>query len=260
MRTVVAGARVAAVAQSTFRECVRDRLFYLVGVFGVVLVASAVLVSPLTVGGQAKIVADVGLAAMSLLGFLVVVLVGGNMVRKELDRRTLATVLSRPVARLEYLVGKFAGLAVTLLAMLVLMGGLYVAALAMASAPLAWSHLAAVYLILLELLLLTAAAMLLSVVASPVLGSVFALGFFVIGHLAGSLADFVAGAPTAGVRLLGQALRYAVPNLEVFNLRAEVVHGDPVALGYLGLATLYAVAHVALCLLLTNALFARKDL
>jgi ABC-type transport system involved in multi-copper enzyme maturation permease subunit len=252
--------RVAAVSLGTFRECVRDRLFYLVGVFGVVLVASAVLVSPLTVGGQAKIVADVGLAAMSLLGFLVVVLVGGHMVRKELDRHTLATVLARPLARGEYLAGKFAGLALTLLAMLVLMGGLYVAALTLASAPLGWSHLAAVYLVLLELLVMTAAAILLSVVASPVLGSVFVLGFFAIGHLAGSLQDFAAGAPTATVRLVGDVLRYVVPNLEVFNLRAEVVHGDPVALGYLGLVTLYAAAHVALFLLAAGAVFRRKDL
>lgn len=252
--------RVAAVSQGTFRECVRDRLFYLVGVFGVVLVASAVLVSPLTVGGQAKIVADVGLAAMSLLGFLVVVLVGGHMVRKELDRRTLATVLARPVARAEYLAGKFAGLALTLLAMLLLMGALYVVALKVTDAPLAWSHLAAVYLILLELLLMTAASILLSVLASPLLGSVFALGFFVIGHLAGSLQDFAAAAPTASVRIVGDVLRYVVPNLEIFNLRAEVVHGDPVALGYLGLATLYAGAHVVLFMVAANAVFARKDL
>ncbi len=252
--------RVAAVTQGTFRECVRDRLFSLVGVFGVVLVASAVLVSPLTVGGQAKIVADVGLAAMSVLGFLVVVLVGGHMVRKELDRRTLATVLARPVARAEYLAGKFAGLALTLLAMLAMMGVLYVAALALAKAPLGWSHLAAVYLVLLELLLMTSAAILLSVISSPVLGSVFALGFFAIGHLAGSLQDFVAGAPTAAARAVGDVLRYVVPNLEIFNLRAEVVHGDPVALGYLGLATLYAAAHIALFMLAASAVFARKDL
>lgn len=252
--------RVAAVTQGTFRECVRDRLFYLVGVFGVVLVASAVLVSPLTVGGQAKIVADVGLAAMSLLGFLVVVLVGGHMVRKELERRTLATVLARPVARAEYLAGKFAGLALTLVAMLALMGVLYVAALALASAPVGWSHLAAVYLVLLELLLMTSAAILLSVVASPILGSVFVLGFFAIGHLASSLQDFAAAAPTAAARLIGDVLRYVVPNLEIFNLRAEVVHGDPIALGYLGLATLYAAAHIALFMLAAGAVFARKDL
>ncbi len=252
--------RVAAVSLGTFRECVRDRLFNLVGVFGAVLVGSAVLVSPLTVGGQAKIVADVGLAAMSLLGFLVVVLVGGHMVRKELDRHTLATVLARPVARGEYLAGKFAGLALTLLVMLALMGVLYVAALSLVSAPVGWSHLAAVYLVLLELLLMTAAAILLSVVASPVLGSVFALGFFAIGHLAGSLQDFAAAAPSSAGRAVGQVLRFVVPNLEVFNLRAEVVHGDQVALGYLGLATLYAVAHIALFMIAAGAVFARKDL
>jgi len=236
--------RVFAVAGGTFRESVRDRLFYLVGFFGIILVGATMVLSPLTVGAQAKIVADVGLAAMALLGLLVVLLVGANMVRKEMERRTITTILTKPVGRGEYLLGKYLGLTVTLVCMLALMGVLYVVAVLLTPATLAWSHLGAIYLILLELLALAA---------------VLSLSLFVIGHLLDSLRDF--GALAGGVRkAVAEVVFRLLPNLEVFNIRAEVVHGDPVSAGHLGMATVYGVAWVIVFLLLARAVFARKEL
>ena len=111
---------ILALAGSTFLETVRDKIFYLVAVFGFIMLASTAILSPLTVGAQGKIMADVGLASMVLFGLLVVVFVGSNMVRKELDKGTIVTILSKPVGRREYLVGKFLGLNLTLVSMLVI--------------------------------------------------------------------------------------------------------------------------------------------
>jgi len=253
--------RIAAIGHSTFRECVRDRIFWLVGCFGLVLVACTTVLSPLTVGAQAKIVADVGLGAMALLGLLVVVLVGGSMVRKEIDRHTITTVLTKPVSRDEYLAGKFGGLALTLLAMLALMGALYLGALALTpGAGLGWTHLGAVYLTFLELLVLTAGVMLFSTVAAPALAGVLALALFAIGHLSDAILAFGEMAGPGLQRTVCRVLFYVVPNLEVFNVRAEVVHGDPVTVAHVGLATLYAVTITAAMLLVTRAVFVRKEL
>lgn len=101
--------RVKALALSTFRETVRDKVFYLVGVFGFIMLSSTAVLSPLTVGAQGKIMSDVGLASMSLFGLLVVIFVGSGMVRKEMDKGTILTILSKPVGRREYLFGKFLG-------------------------------------------------------------------------------------------------------------------------------------------------------
>jgi ABC-type transport system involved in multi-copper enzyme maturation permease subunit len=251
--------RVLAVAHGTFRETVRDRLFYLVGFFGLALLGATTLLSPLTVGAQAKIVADVGLAAMALLGLLVVLLVGASMVRKEMERRTLTTILCRPLGRGEYLVGKYLGLSLTLVCMIGLMGLLYVGAVALTPATLAWSHLAAVYLTLLELLVLCAAAILFSTLAGPALAAVLAASLFVIGHLLSSLQSFVA--MSGGLQQHLAAIAYRVlPDLEVFNVRAAVVHGDPVTLQHLLLATLYGLGWVVVCLILARAVFLRREL
>jgi ABC-type transport system involved in multi-copper enzyme maturation permease subunit len=251
--------RTAAVAHGTFRETVRDRLFYLVGFFGVALVGATTVLSPLTVGAQGKIVADVGLAAMALLGLLVVLLVGANMVRKEMDRRTITTILTKPVGRGEYLVGKYLGLALTLSCMVALMGLLYLAAVALTPASVAWSHLGAVYLVLLELLVLTAAAILFSTLAGPALAAVFSATLFAIGHLSEALLDF--GSMNGGWQQLLAAVVFRIlPDLEVFNVRAAVVHGDGVTPAHLGLATAYALGWIVVFLLLARCVFARKEL
>ncbi len=251
--------RVLAVAGGTFRETVRDRLFYLVGFFGVILLGATTILSPLTVGAQAKIVADVGLAAMALLGLLVVLLVGASMVRKEMERRTLTTVLCRPLGRGEYLAGKFIGLALTLGCMVALMGLLYLAVLALTPATAAWSHLAAIYLIWLELLVLCAAGILFSTLVGPSLAAVLAAALFVCGHLLGSLADFAAMSSGLQRHLATVAYRL-VPDLEVFNVRAAVVHGDAVTLPHLVLATLYGLGWVVVCMTLARAAFRRREL
>ncbi len=253
-------ARVAAVADGTFREAVRDRLFALVGFFGLLLVAATTVLAPLTVGAQAKIVADVGLAGMALFGLLVVVLVGSNLVRKEIDRRTLVTVLTKPVARTEYLLGKYAGLALTVLVMLALMGLIYLGAVALTPATLSGTLASAMVLVFLELLVLTAAALTFSLLVSPALAAVFSLAFYAIGHLSTSLLAFGEMGGPGLRRTVCRAVFAVLPNLEFFNRRADVVHGDPVGLGYLGLAALYAGVYVMLFLLLARALFARKEL
>jgi Cu-processing system permease protein len=251
--------RVLAVAHGTFRETVRDRLFYLVGFFGLALVGATTVLSPLTVGAQAKIVADVGLGAMALLGLLVVLLVGASMVRKEMERRTLVTVLCRPVGRGEYIVGKYLGLALTLGCMIVLMGLLYLGAVALTPTVIGWSHLAAIYLTWLELLVLCAAAVLFSTLTGPALAAVLSFTLFAIGHLLVSLRDFAAMSGGAQ-RVFAQAAYRVLPDLEVFNVRAAVVHGDPVTLQHLALATVYGLGWIVVCLVLARLVFRRREL
>ncbi len=251
--------RILAVAEGTFRETVRDRLFYLVGAFGVVLVAATTVLSPLAVGAQGKIVADVGLAGMSLLGLLVVLLVGASLVRKEMEQRTITTVLTKPVGRGEYLLGKYLGMSLTLACMIGLMGVLYVAAVWLTPAQLAWSHLVAVYLTWLELLVLTAGAMLFSFVAGNALAAGLAAALFVVGHLLRSLHDFAAMTEGPGRAVAAFAYR-VLPDLEVFNVRAAVVHGDPVGTPQVALATAYGLGWIVVFLLLARVVFARKEL
>jgi ABC-type transport system involved in multi-copper enzyme maturation permease subunit len=252
--------RITALAVNTFRETVRDRIFYLVAVFGFVMLASTAVLSPLNVGAQGKIMSDVGLAAMVVFGLVVAVFVGSAMVRKEMDKGTILTILAKPIGRREYLFGKFLGLNLTLVAMLAVMGLLFLLMLFLAPGTFSLRFLAAFYMSFLELTLINAVVVFFSTCVSPILAAVFTLSAFAVGHLSESIRDFGTMQGTAFQQNMSVAVYYLVPNLEVFNVRAAVVHGDPVTAWHLVNATVYSVAWTGLLLLLAGAVFARKEL
>jgi len=252
--------RILALALNTFRETVRDRVFYLVAVFGFAMLASTAVLSPLTVGAQGKIMSDVGLAGMVAFGLLVVVFVGSGMVRKEMDKGTIVTILAKPVGRREYLVGKFLGLNLTLSAMLLVMTAMFLLLLLVAPGAFSLRYLPVVYLGFLELTLVNAVAVFFSTCVSPVLAAVFTLGTFVVGHLSQSIRDFGRLEGGQASRIMTEVVYYLTPNLEVFNVRGDVVHGGTVDPALLGLATLYAAGWTVILLIVAGAVFARREL
>ena len=252
--------RVTAVARNTYRETVRDRIFYLVAVFGFVMLASTAVLSPLTVGAQGKIMTDVGLAAMVVFGLLVVVFVGSGMVRKEMDKGTIVTILAKPVSRREYLIGKFLGLNLTLTAMLAIMAVLFAVMLAVAPGEFSPRFLGAVYLTFLELTLINAVAVFFSTCVSSILAAVFTLGAFIVGHLSESIREFGQLQDGPMQERISDLVYRLVPNLEVFNVRGAVVHGDPVSWAHLGWATIYGLGWTGLLLILAGSVFSRREL
>lgn len=252
--------RVTAVAHNTYRETVRDRIFYLVAVFGFVMLASTAVLSPLTVGAQGKIMTDVGLASMVVFGLLVVVFVGSGMVRKEMDKGTIVTILAKPVSRREYILGKFLGLNLTLTAMLAIMAVLFAVMLAVAPGEFSPRFLGAVYLTFLELTLINAVAVFFSTCVSSVLAAVFTLGAFIVGHLSESIREFGQLQDGPMQERISDLVYRLVPNLEVFNVRGAVVHGDPVTWAHLGWATIYGLGWTGLLLILAGSVFSRREL
>jgi len=252
--------RITALALSTFRETVRDRIFYLVAVFGFVMLASTAVLSPLNVGAQGKIMSDVGLAAMVVFGLVVSVFVGSAMVRKEMDKGTIVTILAKPVGRREYIIGKFLGLNLTLLAMLSIMALLFALMLTFAPGSFKFRYFSAFFLSFLELTLLNAVVVFFSTCVSPVLAAVFTLSVFAVGHLSESIRDFGQLQGSHFQQKTADVVYYLIPNLEVFNVRAAVVHGDTIASQHLLMATIYGVAWTVLLLLLAGAVFDRREL
>jgi ABC-type transport system involved in multi-copper enzyme maturation permease subunit len=252
--------QVGALALNTFRETVRDRIFYLVAVFGFVMLSSTAVLSPLSIGAQEKIMTDVGLAAMTIFGLLVVVFVGSNMVRKEMEKGTITTILSKPVGRRQYLLGKFLGLNLTLLSMLGIMGVMFMLMLFLAPGSFSLRFLNAFYLAFLELVLINAVVIFFSTCVSSILAAVFTLVAFVIGHLSQSIRDFGALQGDALQQKISTVVYYMIPDLEIFNVRGQVVHADPIMGSHLAWATVYAIGWSAILLLLAGAIFARKEL
>src|SRR5688572_16313507 len=106
---------------AVFRESVRDRVFYNLVLFAVLLISASILIGQLTAGQDVKIIKDLGLAATSLFGLFIAIFVGISLVSKEVDRRSVYALFAKPVRRSEFILGKYAGLLLTLLVNMVVM-------------------------------------------------------------------------------------------------------------------------------------------
>jgi ABC-type transport system involved in multi-copper enzyme maturation permease subunit len=263
---------IVRVAVSVFRESVRDRVLYSLVLFAVLLMAVSYLIGQLTAGQDIKIIKDFGLAAISVIGLVIAVFIGVGLVWKEVERRSIYTVLSKPIRRYEFLLGKYFGLALTLGVNVAVMTVSYYAVLAYMATLFpdnvraAWpapaadpALLGAIGLILLELLLVTAVALFLSTFSSPLLAAMLTLGVWVIGTFNTDLRNFQQVVDSWVAALFARWIYYLVPNFAAFDIKAQVVHGIAVPWSYVGVTTLYAGVYISLLLLVSAIVFSKRD-
>jgi len=254
---------VWTVATNTFREAVRDRVLYNLVFFALLMIGAAILVGQISIGIEESVIISLGLAAISIIGIFIAVFIGVGLVSKEMDKRTLYALLAKPVERWQFLVGKFAGLAMTLTVNTAAMTvGLYLALLTVKH-PLDgsdWQLLLAVYLILLKLALIVALAMLFSCFTSPFLAILFTVGIYVAGLFAAELRTMQAVNLTPSTMRAFRAVSYVLPNFENFNVMGMVAHSRPVPPGLVWQATAYAVLYGALVLAGAALIFSRRNL
>jgi ABC-type transport system involved in multi-copper enzyme maturation permease subunit len=251
---------VMAIATTTVREAIRNRLLYTLLLFALLLIAAGILLSSLSYVERERILQDVGFAAIRLFGVAIAIFVGVGLIHKEVERRTVYTILSKPLSRAEFLLGKFAGLVLTIWMQMAVMIAAFIAVSWLVGAPLSATHAAAFLLISVELVVMTAVATLFSAFTTPMLASFFSGGIWIAGNLTRDLRDLGANAELETVRVLTQWLYRILPDLDSFNLTIEAAHGLPIAASDVWLAVVYGCAYAALVLVLGVAVFERRDL
>lgn len=251
--------RIQAIASNTFREAIRNKLLYTLLGFGVLMIASGVLLATLSYVEVDEILQDVGLGAIRFFGGGIAIFVGIGLIHNEVDRRTIFTILSKPVSRSEFLVGKWAGLTFTVWLQLVLMAAAFALVSALAGAPLVVEHALAIVLIGLELMVLVAIATFFSSFTTPMLSGCFSIGLWLIGHLTRDVQALGQQSDLEGVGAAATFVFVVMPDLEVFNKTLEAVHGLEIPMAEVGLGLVYAVGYTACTLLLGAMVFSRRD-
>jgi ABC-type transport system involved in multi-copper enzyme maturation permease subunit len=263
---------IALVAGAVFRESIRDRVPFGMVIFAALLMAASFLIAQLTAGQDMKIIKDLGLAALSVFGLLIAVFIGIGLVSKEVERKSIYGLITKPISREQFILGKYAGLVFTLIAniaamTLVMYGVLfYMDRIAPAAVRLSWPApamdprlLIAVVLMLAELMVVTALALFFSTFSSPLLSTLLTLGVWTAGHFDDDLRQFnqVVDAPIAA--WIAKGLYYVLPNLAPFDVKAEVVYGMPVAASHVAYTLAYAALYIGVLLLGAIAIFRRRD-
>jgi ABC-type transport system involved in multi-copper enzyme maturation permease subunit len=263
---------VRVIAVNVFKESIRDKVLYNLLLFAVMLMAVSYLLSQLTAGQEVKIIKDLGLAAMSLFGLFIAVFIGIGLVSKEVEKRSIYALLAKPIRRQDFIIGKYAGLVLTLLVNIAVMTAAYYAVLGgMAWREGAWfkphweapaldpTLLKAIGMIVLQLMIITAVALLFSTFSSPLLAAALTFAVYVVGHFNADLKNFENVVDSQPVVYLARALYYLLPNLAPFDIKAQVVHAVPVPAGYLWLNLVYATLYIGALLGGATLIFMRRD-
>jgi ABC-type transport system involved in multi-copper enzyme maturation permease subunit len=260
------------IAMNGFRESVRDKVLYNLVAFAILLMGASYLLGQLTAGQDLKIMKDLGLSAMAVFGVFMAVFIGIGLVSKEVERRSIYSLMAKPIRRYEVVVGKYAGLVLTLAVNVAIM----TVALYAVIAYVAWGEnefgraareapaldpalLKAVALILVQLMIVTATALFFSTFSTPILSAALTFGFYVAGYFSADLRNFDQVVDSKVVQWVARGLYYVLPNLAPFDVTAQVVHGLPVSAGYMAVTIAYGFVYIAMLLTGGAVIFSWRD-
>lgn len=251
--------KIWAIAMNTFKEAVRDRILYAILVFAIAMIASTVILARIGAGSGEKVIRDIGLGFISIFGVLIAIFIGIGLVYKEIDRRTIYTIVSKPIHRFQFILGKYLGLVLTLFVNVAIMTAALIGIIYLGEGIWDVRLVAASVMILVELMVITGVAVLFSSFSTPALSAIFTLSLFAIGRLLNDLRIFGEQYAGPGAREVIRGLYYILPNLGRFNISTEVVHGLPLAEVFSGMTILYGLLYVVTLLSLTVLIFQRRD-
>lgn len=241
--------RVATIAVHTFKEAVRERVLYNLVVFALLMIGAAILLGHISVGIEQILIINLGLSSIALFGLLMAIFIGVGLVYKEIDKRTVFSILSKPVRRAEFIAGKYLGLLLTLLVNTAVMTAGFYAALFYQQRRLGTADLqplGAIYFILLQLGLVVGVAILFSCFSTPLLSAVFTLCVYVIGHFLSDIRFLGQETHSAVLGKLSAAIYYLLPDFSNFEMIARTAHGRAIP-GALYLSnSLYALLYIVI--------------
>jgi ABC-type transport system involved in multi-copper enzyme maturation permease subunit len=251
--------KIIAIAGNTFRETMRDKIFYNLLIFYIAMVSLSILLGGLSIGEDEKIIKDIGLSGMAVFGALITIFIGISLINREIDKRTVYTILSKPVSRADFILGKFAGLSTLVAVNVTFMTFCLLLVLFGVTGKFDHSLLIPLPFMFVEFLLLAALAIMFSSFSTPTLSAIFTLSLYILGHLSPQLRDISLTGASVLSRVASVIYRI-IPNLENLNLREEVVYSLQVDWSLIMFSVLYGIVYTAFLLTCSIYIFGRRDL
>lgn len=250
---------VWVIALQTLTEARRNKIFYSLFLFALVVVLNATLFTEVTITTVDRMLKDTGIAAINMFALALTVFTGIGIINREIDRKSIYSILAKPVSRAEYIVGKFCGL----VAIMVTTCGAMFVCLLIAMKGFRTDITPSIFLgllgIFLEVAVLSAFALLCSTFTNSFASGFMTAAVFVSGHLSSELVFYARKSGTLTWKILGNGLYYAVPNLERFNFKYHVTYDLTLPPETLALTLGYAFAYTAAFLTLAVVVFSRRD-
>ncbi len=247
------------IGKNTFREIIRDRILYGLLVFAVILLGLSLAMGQLSFTEQARISVDFGFAAMSLSAIIISIFVGSNLVSKEIDQRTVYTLLVRPLSRGQFLVGKVFGLACVNIVVLTGLSLVLAGILYFIKQPWDLDCTLVVLGILIESLVMLSITLFFGAYSKPILAVTFSIGIFLVGRSLDSLNFFAEKSEGVFFKGFNFLLQRLLPNLSKFNWSTYPLVEDEVPIRAFFMSFVYGLSWIGVCITLTALILRRRD-
>jgi ABC-type transport system involved in multi-copper enzyme maturation permease subunit len=252
--------RILSIARNAFREAVRDRILYHLILFVLLITVSAIFLGELSAGQEARVIVNLGLSTLLIFGTFISIFVGVSLVWKEIEKKTVYSIFSKPIGRGEFIIGKYLGLSATVFVNVIVMGlGVSLALLYVGGGDFAVQIWPAVLLTFAELTIVTAVAILFSSFSTPALSALLTLFVFVIGNFSASLRELGQQLASPVSRAVLEGLYYFLPNLSQFSFITETSNGMMPPSAMVGGAIAYAIVYDIVLLTITVLIFNRRN-
>ena len=251
--------QLIAITVNTFKETIRDRVLAVIVVFALIMIAAGLWLGSISLGEQGRMMTDFGLVAVTGFGLIVAVFVAAGLVRKEVEKRTVYVLFSKPVSRVAFISGKFVGLCGTMAVVLLGMGAFLFALVWVVSGRPSGMVLLAVFMIYVQLLAIMAVTIFFSTLGSAILASVLGICVFVAGQLSHNVLALTRLGKNPLTEALSWVVYVIVPNLSAVDVKAGAVGEQTLAWGQIGLWVVYLAAYVVVVLALAALIFRRKE-
>lgn len=247
------------VALNTFKELARDKTFYILFAFGIIMLGFSMVLAQLTATEQHRLTVDFGLTGIHIAVVALSIFAGSTLVFRELEKKTVLFLLSKPINREQFLIGKFVGLLV--INLLTILG--LALMLIILFHVIGWQMNSIFYIslvgIILEAMVLLSITLFLGVLVRPTLVVTISVCLFLIGHWMNGFKALMADSESVAMRKLSEILPSFLPNLENFNWRNQVVENIPVSFADLGNSALYCLFWCLILFSMSYFAFRRKD-
>lgn len=251
--------KIMAIAQNTFIEGIRANTLYIIFAYGLLILLGMTALTPLALGEQARIVQDLGLAGIEVMGILLAIIVGTTLVYKEVEKRTIYVLVSKPLSRWQFLVGKYLGMEILAAIVVLLMSVLFFSGLVLMKQGVMGILAVPILLIFMKISIINALALLFSSLASPVLGAVFTFCLYLAGTLSRDILDLADRMKRPLLSLVMKVIYYFLPNLGNLDIKNRIIFDHQVVWPQVWWGVTYSLAYILSVMLVAVIAFEKKD-
>jgi len=252
--------KILAIAKNTYREAVRSKLFLLLTIFSIAFILFSKVISLLVISSGEKVIIDLGLGVIEIFTVLLSILISVNLFYKERDKRTIFNILSKPISREEFIIGKFLGLSLTLLISIFILGIVFILYALLVSGKLPLYVFPQLFLFFVEGEILISFSLLFTSVSTPILSSIFSLGIYVVGNFSSNFLLYYEAKVKGFTKFLVNLVYYILPNFSILNYKNQIVYTKSMNISNFFNATIYGIDYAILILVLSMIAFKNREI